>query len=1251
MPWRRFFLWMIPFCFIILFGESFLLTVVGVSLKTYLRIQKGLELQFSSLEWRRQGLVFSNLRLNDTELFSLFAPEVLISIQAKHIKIDRPSVYLKQIPPFVSHESSRWTCQIENGWIEGVGFPGASFSFTQGPSQVGGQLHIDVGTGFLFVSTRMETGKELIDVSCDQFPLSYLNFWTGLEWEGTLQGSFCLAKKGAQLSLLTGSLVGTEIGCEKIVKGICGKVDWDGFSGLSLDSIRTLDDGHLRLNISEGTFLGEEQKEIASHFNGVLSFDGRSGAKWEMCFEYLDQKVQGTGRGFFQSLQGRWFESELCFKDSSIGLYYTEKNGGVIWDVYARSLHAQELAWLQDCLAAVGFSPLPFAIEEGTANGCIQFHLDPTGRVDWQIIEGSLKNVRLSKDQFRVSCDEIFVKDGMYSFFGGAFALNRHVVGANWEGKGDLSSRKSSIEGTLGKQCIQANLEGGIDSILAHITLKGEIEGSLSLETKWESPNLLFVLRQAFGTFFSLFSIEAFQMKGEINRDGLSCFDARGVLDIGKKIPFYCPIFQSEGRFDFRFEHPLFDLARFAGTLQGGEITVDEKRSHILGEAVYEARAFISEDGLDQTLVRCKIPWKLFPFFLEIPKALEFLDAEDLFTCQLSCGKKKGLELELSSALSSMHLRLSRFDALWRLEPSTFQNCVVQGSFRQEKEGFQIIQGKGVWKEGAAFDFTGRVFSFDWWDLTVSRLRIDLSTISQCKEWGVEGILEGEGILHWKGGLESDFDLIASHLKFKDWAFENGSPIHAYCSSKKGISVRGMNLSVIDSNANCKIGLFQYDLDQSLFVLTQSQFHFSPDFIAKLGLQERFSFFPLQIGEEPLHGIADLAFSSDLSNVSLFMKELEIPLDDTKYHVQNLHLDIDQKECKINFDLDHQSRLIPMDLAFGIDPLVQGRLTIENNLKIDWTYQDRLCLQTIVGMCTGIDASFYLEGDSMIGSARVNGNELKELLPEKIARVFHELKIGDGYELKGRLSFSDQGLGFKGILSGKQIELFDFEFRNILAQIEWDANHLHISDLKVSDFAGVLKIDHILAKGVGKDPWTISIPHITITELRPSLLQDVGGPPGKLSPLVVRELKIDDFQGLVDDGNTYTAHGELYFINSYKRGKSILELPSDWLSRIVGLDFDLMIPVCGTLRYELHDGFFHFTELVGSFSENKRSEFFLVFNENSPKMDLDWNLNILIQMKQFVLFKFTEAFIISVTGKLDDPKIQLQRKNRFLGAL
>ncbi len=1249
---RRFSLWIIPICLVLFWGESALLFTFGSIAKTYLRVQKGIELSFSSIQWKNWGLVVSHLSLKDPNQFSVSIPQAIFNLRTKHIKIDRPHVYLYQIPSMTEDSSSGWTYAIEEGWIEGEEFLGASFSFSQDAlSQK--VFQAKVGSASLSVNTHWDANQELIQVSCDQFPLVFLKFWTNREWEGTIRGSFHLAKKGAEFSVLDGCLAFSDIGYEGIAQGFFGNLDWDGFSEVFSHPNSLACEGRLRLHLLDGYLVGKENQSIASKIQGDLSFDGSSGAKWEMTFEHLDKKVRGCGRGFIQSIQGRWFESELRFEDAVIGMHFAEQSNGNLWDIKAQSLQVPEISWLEDFFATVGFSPSPFTFEQGIASGTLQLHVDKGGQFDWKIIEASLQNIRLRGDRFWVACKEIFVKEGLYSFADGSFSLNRFLNGENWQGSGNLGKRVGSVSGMIGEESVLVSFQGALDSLIAHVVLEGNVKGDLALKAEWKDQNIGFAIDAGKGTFFSLFSVENFQMKGEVGLEGLSCFDTRGILDVGKKIPFYCPIFQSQGQFDFRFEHPFFDFIRIAGTSRGGEIKIDPKRSHLFGGSIENASCFISANGLDQVDAVCKIPWKLFPVFFDMPKAL---DVEDFFSCALSFRKDKGLELELIAEKSDVHLRLTKQESLWRLDPSRFWGCLIEASFRKEKEGLQIIQGKGFWENAAQLAFSGRISSLDTWDLTVSSLRVDLDAISECRDLRVEGILEGDGIIHWKGELESDFDLVTSALKIKGWDVENATPIHAYCSSKKGVSLRGINLSISDptlhlSIANCKVGLFQYDVDQSLFVFTQSQFHILPDLLSKFGLEKRLPFLFFDSVQEPLHGIADVAFSSDFSSGSLSLNELDIPIDDTRYQIHNLHFDVENKECKMSFDLDHQSRLIPMDLFFRLDPVIQGRLTVENGLKVDWVYEDRLCVQSIVGMCAGVDASFHREGDSLIGSAKLNGNKLKELLPEKIARVFHELKIGNGYELMGRLFFSDEGLGFKGILSGKQIELFDFEFKNIMAQIEWDASHFHVSDLKVSDFAGVLKVDHILAEGVGKNPWTISIPHILITELRPSLLQDVGRPPGKLSPLLVRELRIDDFKGFVEDSKTYTARGELYFINSYKREKSILELPSDFLSRIVGLDFDLMIPVCGTLFYELHDGFFHLTKLAESYSENKRSEFFLVYNEDSPKMDLDWNLNILIQMKQFVLFKFTEAFIISVTGKLDDPRLQLQRKNRFLRPL
>jgi hypothetical protein len=72
------------------------------------------------------------------------------------------------------------------------------------------------------------------------------------------------------------------------------------------------------------------------------------------------------------------------------------------------------------------------------------------------------------------------------------------------------------------------------------------------------------------------------------------------------------------------------------------------------------------------------------------------------------------------------------------------------------------------------------------------------------------------------------------------------------------------------------------------------------------------------------------------------------------------------------------------------------------------------------------------------------------------------------------------------------------------------------------------------------------------------------------------------------------------------------------------------------------------TELQESFSEGRRSQFFLAEREVPPRMSLRGDLEIFVRMKHFVLFALTEPFMISVDGKLSDPQFRLQKKKSVL---
>lgn len=1256
----------------IFFGKSTLLRCTGSLAKAAISYSKGWEFNYSSISWKDKAVVFHDVSLTGPSFFSLDAPEISLSLPSQEIRVSNPRVCidpllrkadatrlaleshnpLKGVFDFFDYKwPSLFTFLVKDGEVV-FGDSEKAFFVFEG-SQEKANLSLIDGASKLSITRTVLIDKTFVDVISNQFPMSFISKWVSHRCEGNIDGELHLVKEGLIWTVLDGTIEAEGIGFSRDFENFSGKLEFAG-PVFGYDLLQILEKSRFRLALDDG------DSPLAEHIKGALSFDGQAGAKWGFHFAHQDQKMQSSGRGFFRSLEGRWIESSLFTGsgglESSIALHMREKEDEYHLDIHADSVQEGFLSWVQEVLDVFEIPRVGWDFERGTIHGSAQLCLNKSGGLTWEVQDFLLENLALRGENLLVSCEKAIVKEGTYSFSGGEISVSDEILGTNWKGKGDLSNFLGSISGEIGSLSLDANYRGNFDLLFASLKIGGAVDGEVSLQGSWVENGFQFALRDGCGTLFSSYQIEAFRLDGEASSQGLSLFDVKGVLDAGKKVPFYAPIIETNGIFDLRFEKPLFDLARFVGTSKSGWIALDKSRSHILGSCIDQGIGSVSKGCIEGLEIACSIPWKVVPFFLDVPNFFKDIGEEDSIKCSLLYEKNKDLSLNLASQIGSIDVDLNVFkkNGAWSLAPSTVWNWDLMGDFAFEKGGIQITQAKGKSLDGIETSLSGRIVSLDQWDLQLSRLFIDLGAFQPTKDLEIQGFLEGEGMVYWKGGLESDFDFTASGLKIRDINIENEGPLNLYCSSKKGIFIRGIAANHLNIPARCKVGLFQYipqEDAENLFTFADAEFDLPPEFLAQFGLVEKGPSFAVEFFNQSLRGTADISLSADFSKVAFSMKRANVFFEEKEYALQNLHFDLLGKQSHLNFDLVYPSRTIPIDLAFHTDPSVRGRLMIENGLKIDWTYRDGFFLEAIDGKCSGVEASFHKETDSLIGSAHLNGNELKNFLPQKIAKVFDELKIGNGYELMGRLSLKERNLCFRGLLSGKQIDLFGFEFKNILGKIEWDANHFLVSDLKVSDFAGTLKVDQILAEQVEDAPWTLSIPHIVVTELRPSLLQDVGSTPGEISPLVVRELKIDDFKGLVEDRNTYTAKGELFFINSYKRGSSLLELPSDLLSRIVGLDLDLLVPVCGSLKYELHDGFFHFTELNGSYSENKRSEFFLAFDERPPKMDLDWNLEILIKMRQFVLFKFTESLMISVSGKLDDPKFNLQRKKRFFGVL
>lgn len=317
----------------------------------------------------------------------------------------------------------------------------------------------------------------------------------------------------------------------------------------------------------------------------------------------------------------------------------------------------------------------------------------------------------------------------------------------------------------------------------------------------------------------------------------------------------------------------------------------------------------------------------------------------------------------------------------------------------------------------------------------------------------------------------------------------------------------------------------------------------------------------------------------------------------------------------------------------------------QDRLTCDFTYPGTLQLSSIRGACAGIEALFVPKTPSLlIGSAAIQCDRLKPFLPYAFQRIIDALELNRGYTLRGQITLDSPS--FTGTLDGKEIDLFGYQFHTLTSHIEIQPEQIHISHLKISDRACTLTLPQLslLREKKEEASWTIHMPSLTIAELRPSLLTISGQPESTLSPLVVRTLTLEQFQGNLQDRLSYTAHGELHFINSFKRDRSLFDLPSALLGRLFGFDFELLIPVEGTVQYQLHHGAFHLTNLLNTYSEGHRSHFSFLPHHTGPFMDLDGNLHIVLQTKQYVLFTLTEHVCIAIGGTLKSPTFHLQKK-------
>lgn len=1051
------------------------------------------------------------------------------------------------------------------------------------------KAHLEIDRPFVSISEQREWQK-LGEESWLELSASVKN--GTLDWEGPVQFSLAHSEEGSELSLEWKD-------ASAFVSVVDGKLEGE----LNHFRVPLLKQWIPAVDVTDGRLTGRFTVDTEGELlSANLAVDGvnLTLALGEMAgvggsFSYhtdvgMKWDLQGVGRAeekqFPFTCQGRgFFKSGWLESKIEFGEAWCQLAKGGGWTFECHDLSSEKFTWLQGGLALWVPEALDWRLEKGTLEGK-GFWSGPVWKAQF-----TAKDLLLHKGTHLFHCTsaqgDLSHEGGEGSILSTDYALQFKGPWKNWSADVRFQDVTLALQGSVEEGRVPIRVKKGN---IADIEFSGD--GWIDSE---------------FDLAFHLHGMWRF---------------------LQKEIPFECPHLSKTGdlwSFDVRVVRNMWDLFRLAGTYDGKEVLY-HKRSHLLGAPLQCAATPLGE--LDITT---ELSWPSLlsagPFLQEWNVDLKKLPKIEKTALHL---QYKGglLDLTAEAAAPPFTFHATQSKEGWNFDLQS--DLTLQAALQNDGK----VKGKGGWKELLSGQFEGKIDPSFHCQLALSNLTADLKLIDALK---LEGKVEGQGHFIYNGEIESDFDLRASPLLIESYALENEGEIHLSYTSSNGVLLQGINLH---GPFDCKIDLLKYDT--SHWILTHAQVHCPGSF-----LTHRFLRFLDK--ELDLNFTADLDLASDFSTFVCTMKEGSLPYEGAYHHIQDLALSWGQDRCKAS--LRYRGYLHRLQLQ--IDDHISGRLTLGEDpepLTIDWEYADRLLFHSIEGSFSGVDASFHAESpNQLVGRAHVNFTELSKILPPDVAQVFAEIEMGKGYELKGRLHIENNIPSFKGLLSGKSLELFGFQFRTLLAQVDLSPSAIHIYDVKISDTAGMMVIDQIYLEGNPSQPWTISIPTLTLRELRPSLLLRPGGTVGPIDPLVVRELTMTDFKGLVADGNTYTANGSLHFINSYKREETVFDLPANVFSRIVGLDIDLLIPVTGDVTFDLKDGYFNLLELKNAYSESRRSQFFLEMDP-PPRMDLDGNLRIFIKMKQFVLLKITESLLISIDGILDDPQFHLTRK-RFFGLM
>lgn len=569
----------------------------------------------------------------------------------------------------------------------------------------------------------------------------------------------------------------------------------------------------------------------------------------------------------------------------------------------------------------------------------------------------------------------------------------------------------------------------------------------------------------------------------------------------------------------------------------------------------------------------------------------------------------------------------------------------------------------------------------------ISELIYDLTQLTAPFEklslWKPKGEVAGTGTFNWnvKGEIEAYATLAFRDLGFAGIHFGDGKDLRCVFSSTTGLSVEGLEVEIPFGTGieKYKLGRFHYAIHEEKALFEGFDFSLPPEKLPRIA-QIAESLFPGKIHpiavecletlkhQEPLEGRVSLEIAPQTMGICLNLKDGVYYLSDQRLDLKNFHLMYDPQELNLWGQCLYQENYYWLHLVTDSSTMKQGKLSLSER-ELSHETKDQLVVLTalwereekkgwsikeVEGIFSGMDVSLKAAQDpetlsdaiALTGRVGFDPAKMASFLNTEWKGLIEKFQISGGFALEGDFSLNKQNfsdMAFSGSVLGNACKVAGLSFEAFSSALDYSPNRVALSELSIKDWAGRLSADTMVFTRDEKKDWSLSLDHLSLTDLRLSRLkspwtQRSRGDKPLFRSLFIPVFYLENFSGTLADVKTFKGSGAAKFTNLPKKTifSNLLFLPIEITARI-GLDLTSLVPVRGTIIYTIHDGKIFLDEFKEMYSDGKRSRFYLV--KGAPAfLDFKGNLSMKVKMKQYsLLMKLAEFFTVSVKGTLLHP--------------